>query len=290
MRDFVILTDSCCDLTSELCKELSVRVLPLKFTLEAKDYRNYPDEREMSNTAFYKMLREEQTAKTVAANPDELERVFTEIIESGSDILYMAFSSGLSSTYSNGVIAAKITEEKFPEAKITVIDTLCASMGQGLLVYYAAKEKAKGKTIDEVASFVEDNKLRLCHWFTVDDLNHLKRGGRLSPGKALLGSVLGIKPVLHVDNEGHLVNVSKARGRKAAVQSLLEHLKDSCINAEEQTVFISHGDCKEDAESLAKMVKAAVCPKRIEIGYIGPVIGAHSGPGTLAVFFLGDNR
>ncbi len=290
MRDYVILTDSCCDLPNKLVKELKVRVLPLKFTVDAKDYRNYSDEREMTNTAFYGLLREEKEAKTVAANPDELGRVFSEILESGSDVLYLAFSSGLSSTYSNGVIAAQSAMEDHPDGKVLVVDTLCASMGEGLLVYYAAKEKEKGKTIDEVAAFVEDKKLNLCHWFTVDDLNHLKRGGRLSPGMALLGSVLGIKPVLHVDDEGHLVNVAKARGRKAALAALLEHLKETAQHPEEQTIFISHGDCKDDAESLAKMVKEAVHPARIEIGFIGPVIGAHSGTGTLAVFFLGSKR
>ena len=187
-------------------------------------------------------------------------------------------------------MAAEELAAKYPDSKIYCVDTLAASMGQGLLVYLAAQKKQSGATIEEVHDFVEQNKLNLCHWFTVDDLNHLKRGGRVSAATALVGTMLNIKPVLHVDDEGHLINVGKARGRKASIESLFNHMKESAINPSEQTVFISHGDCEEDALTLKKMIQKEFSPKEIQINSIGPVIGAHSGPGTLALFFLGDKR
>lgn len=290
MKDYVIITDSCCDLTASLADSAELTVIPLLLTLEGKEYHNYLDGREIDPKAFYDKLRSGSTATTAAINPDVFTTVFEETLKAGKDILYLGFSSGLSSTYHASTLAAEELAAKYPDSKIYCVDTLAASMGQGLLVYLAAQRKKEGAAIEEVRDFVEQNKLHLCHWFTVDDLNHLKRGGRVSAATALVGTMLNIKPVLHVDDEGHLINVGKARGRKASIESLFNHMKESAINPSEQTVFISHGDCEEDALTLKKMVEKELSPKEIHINAIGPVIGAHSGPGTLALFFLGDKR
>lgn len=290
MRDYVIITDSCCDLSEQLANDAGLYVIPMVMTISGKEYKNYLDEREISSKAFYDRLRAGETASTSALNMDTFLSVFGEFLEQGKDILYLAFSSGLSGTYHVSTLAAEELAQKYPESRIFCCDTLCASMGEGLLVYLAGKKKQSGASIEEVRDFVEQNKLNLCHWFTVDDLNHLKRGGRVSATTAFVGSLLNIKPVLHVDDEGHLINVGKARGRRAAVSSLFEHMKETAVNPSEQTVFISHGDCEEDAVALKEMIEKEFSPKEIQINPIGPVIGAHSGPGTLALFFLGSKR
>ena len=290
MRDYVIITDSCCDLSEQLANDAGLYVIPMVMTISGKEYKNYLDEREISSKAFYDRLRAGETASTSALNMDTFLSVFGEFLEQGKDILYLAFSSGLSGTYHVSTLAAEELAQKYPESRIFCCDTLCASMGEGLLVYLAGKKKQSGASIEEVRDFVEQNKLNLCHWFTVDDLNHLKRGGRVSATTAFVGSLLNIKPVLHVDDEGHLINVGKARGRRAAVSSLFEHMKETAVNPSEQTVFISHGDCEEDALALKEMIEKEFSLKEIQINPIGPVIGAHSGPGTLALFFLGSKR
>ena len=215
---------------------------------------------------------------------------FTPILESGRDILYLAFSSGLSGTYNGSVIAANDLMEKYPGSKVISVDTLAASVGEGLLVYAAAKKREEGLSLDELAQWVTDNRLHLCHWFTVDDLNHLKRGGRVSPAVAIIGTALGIKPVMHVDDEGHLIPVSKVRGRRKSLDALVEHMAETCDKPESQTIFIGHGDSKEDAEYVAKLVRQKFKVKNIILNYIGPVIGSHSGPGTIALFFFGTHR
>ena len=290
MKDYVIITDSCCDLSEQLANDAGLYVIPMVMTISGKEYKNYLDEREISSKAFYDRLRAGETASTSALNMDTFLSVFGEFLEQGKDILYLAFSSGLSGTYHVSTLAAEELAQKYPESRIFCCDTLCASMGEGLLVYLAGKKKQSGASIEEVRDFVEQNKLNLCHWFTVDDLNHLKRGGRVSATTAFVGSLLNIKPVLHVDDEGHLINVGKARGRRAAVSSLFEHMKETAVNPSEQTVFISHGDCEEDALALKEMIEKEFSLKEIQINPIGPVIGAHSGPGTLALFFLGSKR
>ena len=212
------------------------------------------------------------------------------ILQEGRDILYLAFSSGLSTTYQSAVIAADGLREEFPDAKIYTVDSLAASLGQGLFVYLCAQQKQAGKTIDEVRDYAEEIKLKVCHWFTVDDLNHLKRGGRISAATALFGTMLTIKPVLHVDDEGHLISVSKARGRKASLLALVDRMEKTAIDPKNQTVFISHGDCEADAQFVADEVRRRFGTEDIHINYVGPVIGNHSGPGTLALFFLGTER
>ena len=290
MSEYVIVTDSSADLTDGMVKELGVEVLPLSFTVKGQTYHNYPDNRDMDPKDFYAMLRSGEMATTAAVNVADYTSALEPLLESGKDVLVLAFSSGLSATYQSSVIAVNELKEKFPERKIFTVDTLCASMGQGLLVYLAAKKKQAGATIEEVRDWTEENKLKLCHWFTVDDLHFLKRGGRISAATAVVGSMLHIKPVLHVDDEGHLINMGKARGRGASLTAVVDRMEETVTDPAEQVVFISHGDCLADAEKVAADVKKRFGVKEVVINYVGPVIGAHSGPGTLALFFLGSKR
>ena len=290
MSEYVIVTDSSADLTDGMVKELGVEVLPLSFMVKGQTYRNYPDNREMDPGAFYAMLRAGEMATTAAVNVADYTSVLEPLLEQGKDVLVLAFSSGLSATYQSSVIAVEELRARFPERKIFTVDTLCASLGQGLLVYLAAKKQQAGASIEEVRDWAEENKLHLCHWFTVDDLHFLKRGGRISAATAVLGSMLHIKPVLHVDDEGHLINMGKARGRGASLTALVDHMEETAIDPASQVVFISHGDCLADAEKVAGDVKKRFGVKEVVINYVGPVIGAHSGPGTLALFFLGSRR
>ena len=290
MRDFVILTDSCCDMTAEMARELELEVLPLSLTMGDQVYHNYLDGREIGFRDFYAKLRAGALATTSAISVGVFEETMGKILDSGRDVLYLAFSSALSTTYQSAVIAEEDLKESHPGGKVLVVDSLCASLGQGLLVYLCAMEKRKGKTLEEVHAFAEATKGKVCHWFTVDDLNHLKRGGRISAATALVGTMLSIKPVLHVDDTGHLVSVGKARGRKASLLALVDHMEKTADHPEGQTVFISHGDCEADAKFVADEVRRRFGVKDIYINYVGPVIGNHSGPGTLALFFPGGPR
>ena len=290
MRDFVIMTDSCCDMTAQMAEELELKVLPLSLLMGEDTYRNWLDGREIGFHDFYERIRAGATATTSAISVGDFEEAMRPILEAGKDILYLGFSSGLSTTYQSAAIAADSLREEFPEAKIHVVDTLAASLGQGLLVYLCVQQKRAGKTIDQVRDYAEEIKLKVCHWFTVDDLNHLKRGGRISAATALFGTMLAIKPVMHVDDEGHLIPVSKARGRKASLLALVDQMEQTAIDPKNQTVFISHGDCEADAQFVAGEVRRRFGTEDIHINYVGPVIGNHSGPGTLALFFLGEHR
>lgn len=290
MSEYVLITDSSADLSQEMVQELGVTVLPLSFTIQGKTYRNYPDNREMDLPLFYDMLRAGELATTSAVNVAEYTQAVEPILQEGKDVLILAFSSGLSSTYQASVLAAGELREKYPDRKIYTVDTLCASLGQGLLVYLAAQEQRKGKSIEEVRDWAEETKLHLCHQFTVDDLHFLKRGGRISATTAVVGSMLQIKPVLHVDNEGHLINIGKARGRQASLKALVDKMEKTVTEEGRKTVFISHGDCRKDAVTVADMVRERFGTQDIRINFVGPVIGAHSGPGTLALFYLGRER
>ena len=290
MRDFVIVTDSSADLPAHLVQELGVEVLPLSFTIQGKTYHNYPDDREMDPKLFYQQLRGGEMATTAAVNVAEYTAMLEPLLQAGRDVLVLAFSSGLSATYQSSRVAVEELAEQYPDRKIYTVDTLCASMGQGLLVWHAVQQQRQGKSIEEVRDWTEQNKLHLCHWFTVDDLHFLKRGGRISSATAVLGSMLQIKPVLHVDNEGHLINMGKARGRAASLTALVDHMEQTVIRPEEQVIFISHGDCLEEAQSVAQDVRRRFHVKDVIINNVGPVIGAHSGPGTMALFFLGTQR
>ena len=290
MSVFVLMTDSSADLSQEMVQELGVTVLPLSFTIQGKVYRHYPDNREMDLPLFYDMLRAGELATTSAVNVAEYTQAVEPILQEKKDVLILAFSSGLSSTYQASVLAAEELREKYPDRKIYTVDTLCASLGQGLLVYLAVQEQRKGRSIEEVRDWAESTKLHLCHQFTVDDLHFLKRGGRISATTAVVGSMLQIKPVLHVDNEGRLINIGKARGRQASLKALVDKMEKTVTEEGKKTVFISHGDCRKDAVAVADMVRERFGTQDIRINYVGPVIGAHSGPGTLALFYLGTER
>jgi len=287
MANYVIITESTTDFAPEMINELQLVVLPLQYRIGEDTYSDRVGGG-LTQVEFYNRLRQGGTATTAQINPAVFEEEFEKVLAEGKDVLYIGFSSGLSGTYNSALIAKDVLLDKYPERKIICIDSLCASMGEGLYVWYAAKLRDEGKSIDQVAAWLEENKLNLCHWFTVDDLNHLKRGGRISPTVAFVGTLLGIKPVLHVDNAGHLINVSKVRGRKAALDALVSKFKETALRPD-QTVFISHGDCLEDAQYVAEQIKA-LGTTNVEISFIGPVIGAHSGPGTVALFFLGSER
>ena len=290
MRDYIIMTDSCCDLTDHMARELELAVVPLTVHIDGQDYPNLLDGSAISFEDFYTKIRSGKLATTSAVNVGEFEEKMREILKTGKDILSISFSSALSTTYQSSVIAAEELKDEFPDAKILTVDSLCASLGQGLFVYLCAQEQKKGKTIDEVKTFAEETKGRVCHWFTVDDLNHLKRGGRINAATALFGTMLAIKPVMHVDDEGRLIPVSKARGRKASLTALVDRMEATAIDPAGQTVFISHGDCLEDANYLAGLVRERFGYDEFLINSVGPTIGSHSGPGTLALFFLGETR
>ena len=290
MRDYVILTDSCCDLTAEEITELGLTVLPLTYTLDGVNHKNDVFHPEMSNKEFFQKIREGSDCSTSAVSVGEFHDAMRPILESGKDILCVSFSSALSTTYQSACIAAEDLRPEFPEAKIIVIDSLSASRGQGMLLWYTAQEKKKGKTIEELADYVRETLPHQCHWFTVDDLNHLKRGGRVSAATALFGTMLSIKPVLHVDDEGRLISVSKARGRKASLMALVDRMEATALDAANGTVFISHGDCEGDALLVADEITRRFGNRDIHLNYVGPVIGNHSGPGTVALFFVGSKR
>lgn len=290
MAGFKILTDSCCDLSPALAEELQLDVFPMTFVYSGKEYQNYLDDRMLPNKKFYDGLRAGADATTVAVNPSEWINMARPYLAQGEDILILAFSSGLSTTANNARIAAEELGEEFPDRRVLVVDSLAASMGEGLFCYHVARKRQSGATLDQTREYAEELKLHVCHWFTVDDLHFLKRGGRVSGAAAVLGTMLQIKPVLHVDNEGHLIPVSKVRGRKASLNGLVSEMMKTAMDPESQTVFISHGDCLEDAEYVKRQIQDKLHVKEVYINPIGPVIGAHSGPGTVALFFLGTNR
>ncbi len=290
MSEYVILTDSSADLDDALVKALGVEVVPLKFIINGETYSNYPDNREMEPVAFYDRLRAQEVATTAAINLADAKEGIEPFLREGKDVLVLAFSSGLSATCQAFKLAAEELREEYPERKLFVVYTLAASIGQGLLVYHTAMKQKAGATIEEARDFAEDNKLHLDHWFTVDDLMYLKRGGRVSAATAVLGTMLSIKHVLHVDDEGHLINVSKARGRKASLAALAEKVGEMAIDPASQTMFISHSDCLEDAKYVAELIREKYGTTDFRFNYIGPVIGAHTGPGCVALFFLGEHR
>lgn len=290
MGNYQIITDSTADLTPALIKELDVQVIPLCYMMGGRTYHNIPGGGEMDEPTFYQKLRTGALSTTTQVNSEEFLQVFTPLLEAGKDVLYIAFSSGLSGTYQSALLAREELKERFPDRRLEVFDSLCASMGEGLLVYHAAKLRMEGKSLDQVLAWLGENALRLCHWFTVDDLNHLKRGGRVSTATALVGTILNIKPVLHVDDEGHLIPVAKVRGRKQSLDALVKRMEETAQDPAGQMVFISHGDCVEDARYVERQIREKLGVQQVRIGFIGPVIGAHSGPGTVALFFLGKER
>lgn len=291
--DFEIVTDSCCNLLEDMIDDFGIHVLPLTFMVDGEDevYQSYLKGERTDLKQFYAMMREGKVFKTSLPNLAESEALFRQLLSSGRDVIYLAFSSGLSGTYQALSLMAEQLREEFPERKIYVVDTLAASGGQGLLVWYAVQHARAGESIDQVRNWLEENKLHLAHWFTVDDLMFLFRGGRVSKTAAWAGTLLNIKPVLHVDDEGHLTPMEKVRGRKKSLNALIDHMEKSADKPiSDQMVFITHGDCIEDAEYVAGKIKERFGVKEVVINYVDPVIGAHSGPGTMALFFLADKR
>ena len=285
--NYQILTDSGCDLPAEMLSKLNVKMVSLSLLFRGQTLADSVDE---GISEMYNALRAGEAASTSAVNPEGWASLMEPELAAGKDVLVIAFSSGLSTTYQSAVIAAAELAEKYPDRQIKVVDSLCASLGQGLLVWYACRKRDEGASLEELAAWLEENKFHLCHWFTVDDLMYLKRGGRVSAATALVGTMLQIKPVLHMDDEGHLINMSKVRGRKASVEALAKKMEETGLPGENDTVFICQGDCIDDANYLAKLLKENHGVKEVFIGYTGAVIGSHSGPGTLAVFFLGTQR
>lgn len=288
MNSFVIFTDSGCDIAPELLAEWGVPYKSLNFRFDGSE-KEYSNE-DMPVSEFYQNMREGAVAKTTAINVDTFAQAFEEILSQEKDILYIGFSSGLSTTFNSARLAAQQLAEKYPERKIITIDTLAASAGQGLILKLALDKKNEGLSIDDTAAFVEDIKFKISIWFTVDDLVYLKRGGRVSPTAAFFGNMLGIKPVLHMDNEGHLIPLSKVRGRKTSINALADKYGELATKLDGANVFISHGDCLADAQYLAELLKTRYGASVDLITDVGTVIGAHSGPGTLALFFVGKNR
>jgi DegV family protein with EDD domain len=287
MNNYVILTDSSADLVPEILDNPDLHILQLDVIVEGEEAKENCD---VDIKDFYAKLREKKNATTNAVNIEKFLFEMEKHLALGKDILYLGFSSGLSGTYNAGFVAANELSEKYPDRKIYTVDTLAASLGEGLLVYLAVKKMEAGASIEEVRDYIEENKLNMAHWFTVDDLFFLKRGGRVSTATAIVGSMLSIKPVMHVDNAGKLIKVTTARGRKASIDMLFSNMKATVIDPENQVVFISHGDALEDAEYLADRIRSELGVKDVKISYVGPVIGAHSGPGTLALFFLASER
>ncbi len=285
----LIITDSNCDLSAEYIKENNIHVIPFYFHLKGKEYEdNFGGS--ISYKEFYDKLRKGELFTTSQITPYKFEESFRKYVSEGYSIIYIGFSSALSETNNNAIMVRKAILEENKSVDITVIDSRSATLGQGLIVFYACEMLKQGKSKEDIVNWIEDNKLKVNHWFTVDSLKHLKRGGRISVASAVLGTLLEVKPILNVDNDGKLIAVKKVRGRKKSIRTLVEEFKDRVINPEEQTIFISHGDCLEDAEYLKSLVMSEVKVKNVVINYVGPIIGTHTGPGMLCVTFIGKDR
>ena len=286
-RKYILMSDSTCDLPAELYSQLGVKILKLSFEIDGHTF----SDGDMDYHEFYDMMRKGSLTKTSQISPSQAEAAFEKQVKNGLDVLYLSFSSGLSGTYNSACMARDNLMEKYPDAKIICIDSLCASTGEGLLLYKTWEKMCEGLSIDELAKWIEENKLHVCHLFTVDDLIYLQRGGRISKVTAVAGAILGIKPILHVDDEGRLVAIGKVRGRKQSLNRIIELMSEKIEGYDNPIIGISHGDCWGDADYIADLARKKLGQEtKIIISYVGTVIGAHSGPGTLAFFFMGDKR
>jgi len=290
MKTYQIITDSCCDLTQELADELNLMFVPLYVNFKGASYPNMLDESGLNTKEFYDALRAGEMSTTNAVNPSQWKDAAEPVLKDGRDVLILAFSSGLSTTYNSACIAAEELMEEYPDRKVYVVDTLCASLGQGMMCWYVAKKQQSGASLEEARDYAEQIKLNMAHWFTVNDLFHLKRGGRVSATTAMLGTMLQIKPILIMNDEGKLDTVAKARGRKSALMMLADKVAETALSPEEQTMFISQSACREDAELVAREIKERCGVKEVIINDIGPVIGSHTGVGCVAMCFLGTKR
>ena len=287
MNDYVITVNSTVDLPKEWLEERHIPVIPLKYTIDGETYKGMEG---LSSKEFFQKLREGKMAVTSQVNPEEAKEALEAFLKEGKDILHLAFSSGLSGTYNSMRIAAEELEEEYPERKVIVIDTLCACLGEGLLLYYALKRKGEGKSIEEVAQWAEENKLHVCHNVAIDDLNHLQRGGRVSKTTAILGTMVQVKPIIHMDDKGLLQVIGKERGRKKALNKIVDMAVEQARGWENDIIMITQGDCAEDAEYVAELVRKKMGIENILVNNIGEVIGSHTGPGVVAVFCMGSKR
>lgn len=289
MKDFVIVTDNNADLPDAYYLEEGIGCVSLTYTLEGKTYHK---DNSLPTKEFYDRVRAGAMPTTAQTNPEDVSRVIRPYLEEGKDVLYIAFSSALSGSYNSAALAARQAMEDYPHAKIFVIDSLAASLGQGYIVSLAVALKKEGKTIEETYRLVEENKLHVAHVFTVDDLNHLHRGGRVSKASALLGTMIKVKPLLCVNDEGRLIPVGKARGRKKSLHALVDMMDErmGSYRDKNKQIFISHADCREDADKLSLLIKERFGFESFLIHDVGPTIGSHSGPGTLALFFMAEKR
>ena len=287
MRDFIIVTDSTVDLPESMLEEQGIPVLQLNYVLDGKTYE---DRKGLSGKEFFDKLREGSMPTTSQVNPEQAKEFFESFVKEGKDILCIGFSSGLSGTYNSERIAAEELSEEYPDTKIIVIDSLCASMGQGLLLAKALKKQREGMTLEELAQWLEENKLHICHNVTVDDLNHLYRGGRISKTTAVLGTLVQIKPIIHMNDEGKLIVIGKERGRKKALNTIVDMMGKQMEGYENDLVMVTHGDCLEDAEYVKSQIQKKYGIQDVVINGIGTVIGTHTGPGVVAVFCMGEKR
>ena len=290
MSNYQIITDSTSDLTQKMVDELGVDLIPMNFTIGTDSFVDYPDERDIASHDFYQRIAAGEPSTTNQIPLTVFAEVFEKYLKAGTDVLYLGFSSGLSGTYNNSVLVARDLAQKYPERKIYAVDTLAASLGEGLLVWHAVQKQRAGASIDEVRDWMEQNRNRMHHWFTVDDLNHLKRGGRISGAAAMVGTMLGIKPVMHFDDEGHIILMDKIRGRKQSLDDLVKHMSLTGEDVKDQMIFISHSDSPEGAEYVKEQVAVKFGTTQFDMAPIGPVIGAHTGTGPVALFYLGKDR
>lgn len=288
MNPYVIFTDSGCDILPALLQKWGVRYCNLTFKFDDSE-KEYTFE-DISHKEFYEKMREGHLVKTAAVNSEVFRMAFEEELSAGNDVLYLGLSGGLSSTYETGHMVAESLKEKYPARKILTVDTLSASAGLGLLIWMTVQKKEKGATIEEAAEFATETRGHIAHWFTVDDLIYLKRGGRLNSAMTFFGSALGIKPILHASNEGKAVNMAKVRGRKNALIALANKYGETAVDPTENPVFLTHGDCLKDVETLKEMLVERYGAKVGMVSYHGAVTGAYGGPGVIGMFYLAKER
>ena len=289
MANFVLITDSGCDLPAGFIESNDIATVSLVYALDDQEY--FDDfGRSQDHRSFYDAMRNGAMTRTSQASASTLIDLFRSYAADGQEVLYLCLSSGLSGTYNTALLARQTVLEEYPDAGISVVDSLSASLGQGLLVKEAQRLRMEGKSREETAQWLTEHRLKLNHWFTVEDLEYLRRGGRLSALKAAVGAILNVKPILQVDDAGHLIPVSKVRGRKKSISALADEVVARGVDLAGQEIGISHADCPDDAQQLAALIQEKAQVDRVFISQIGPVIGAHAGPGTLAVFFYGQDR
>lgn len=288
MNNFKIVTDSMADLSNEFMEKNQIGCMNLSYII---DDTVYGQEQEMDLKDFFELMRKGKMPTTSQVNPDEAKACFKEYYKTDKNMLYIAGSSGISGTYNSGCIAAKEMMAEHPDCKIIVVDSLSASLGEGLLVYKAVLLREAGKSMEEVAEWTMENRLKTVHIVTVDDLNHLHRGGRVSKAQAIVGTLASVKPLIHVNEEGRLIVLSKKRGRKKSLDVLVDYMEEKeAQRSALDTAFIIHGDCLNDAEYVQDQIKTRIGIKNFIIEYAGPIIGSHTGPGVIALFFLGKSR